>query len=44
MLIDLADGICGRVFGPHDFAASAQLAYAHAGAPYQYLGERQTRG
>lgn len=44
MLIDLADGICGRVFGAHDFAASAQLAYAQAGAPYQYLGERQTRG
>ncbi len=44
MLIDLADSICGRIFGAHDFAASAQLAYAQAGAPYQYLGERQTRG
>jgi hypothetical protein len=44
MLIDLADGICGRVFGAHDFAASAQLAYAQAGAPYQYLAERSTRG
>jgi len=43
MLIDLADSICGRIFGAHDFAASAQLAYAQAGAPYQYLGERQTR-
>lgn len=43
MLIDLADGICGRIFGAHDFAASAQLAYAQADAPYQYLGERQTR-
>ena len=43
MLIDLADGICGRVFGAHDFAASAQLAYAQAGAPYQYLAERSTR-
>lgn len=43
MLIDLADGICGRIFGAHDFAASAQLAYTQAGAPYQYLAERQTR-
>lgn len=43
MLIDLADSICGRIFGAHDFATSAQLAYAQAGAPYQYLGERQTR-
>lgn len=43
MLIDLADGICGRIFGARDFVASAQLAYAQAGAPYEYLGERQTR-
>jgi hypothetical protein len=43
MLIDLADSICGRIFGAHDFATSAQLAYTQAGAPYQYLGERQTR-
>jgi hypothetical protein len=43
MLIDLADGICGRIFGARDFVASTQLAYAQAGAPYQYLGERQTR-
>ena len=42
-LIELADGLCGRLFGAHDFVASAQLAYADAGAPYQYLGERSTR-
>jgi hypothetical protein len=42
-LLGLADGICGQMFNASDFAVSAQLAYAEAGSPYQYLAERQTR-
>lgn len=42
-LLGLADGICGQMFSASDFTVSAQLAYAEAGSPYQYLGERQTR-
>jgi hypothetical protein len=43
MLIDLADGVCTTTFGGDTFNASAQLAYAAAGAPFRYLAERQTR-
>src|SRR3989441_298336 len=43
MLIDLADGVCSASFGTTTFAVSTQLAYAHAGEPFRYLGERQTR-
>lgn len=43
MLIDLADGLCSANFGADTFAASTQLAYARAGQPFRYLGERRTR-
>jgi hypothetical protein len=43
MLIDLADGVCRASFGATTFAVSTQLAYAHAGEPFRYLGERRTR-
>lgn len=43
MLIDLADGICRASFGATTFAVSTRLAYAHAGEPFRYLGERRTR-
>jgi len=43
MLIDLADKVCGMMFGGSTFAASTQLAYADAGEPYRYLAERSTR-
>jgi hypothetical protein len=43
MLIDLADNLCSATFGAETFAASTQLAYASAGEPFRYMGERQTR-
>jgi hypothetical protein len=43
MLIDLADNLCSATFGADTFAASTQLAYAEAGEPYRYMGERKTR-
>jgi len=43
MLIDLADKVCGSVFGAESLTAPAQLAYADSGEPFQYLSERQTR-
>jgi hypothetical protein len=43
LLIDLADGICGATYGGGAFAAAARLAYAEAGEPFRYFGERQTR-
>jgi hypothetical protein len=43
MLIDLADQLCSATFGPDVFAASTQLAYASAGAPFRYMLERSTR-
>lgn len=42
-LIDLADMFCRATFDPASFNASAQLAYAEAGQPFRYLGERRTR-
>jgi hypothetical protein len=44
MLIDLADRLCTATFSPESFAASAQLAYTEADAPFKYLAERSTRG
>jgi hypothetical protein len=43
MLIDLADSVCGSVFGADSFVASVQMAYTDAGYPFRYLGERETR-
>ncbi len=43
MLIDLADTVCGTVFGLDTFASSVQMAYTDAGEPFRYLGERETR-
>ncbi|HZP83173.1 MAG TPA: hypothetical protein VFB21_16140 [Chthonomonadaceae bacterium] len=43
MLIDLADTLCGNTFDAASFAGSLQNAYAAAGEPYRYLGERETR-
>ncbi len=44
MLIDLADKICSATFGNDIFNNVVQMAYAHAGEPYRFLNERQTRG
>jgi hypothetical protein len=44
LLIDLADRQCRASFGNDIFDGAIQSAYAHAGAPFRYLGERQTRG
>lgn len=43
LLIDLADALCKSAFGGDSFFASIQTAYARAGQPYRYLGERETR-
>jgi hypothetical protein len=43
MLIDLADTFCRSTFGADAFTVSVQTAYADAGQPYRYLGERETR-
>jgi hypothetical protein len=43
MLIDLADTVCRTTFGGDAFNASVQTAYAEAGQPFRYLGERETR-
>jgi hypothetical protein len=43
MLIDLADTVCKTTFGVDSFKSSVQMAYARAGTPFQYLGERETR-
>lgn len=43
MLIDLADAVCRTTFGGDTFATSVRLAYADAGEPFRYLGERETR-
>jgi len=42
MLIDLADQVCGTIFGATEFESQIQQAYVQAGAPFRYLGERQT--
>ncbi|HZU77546.1 MAG TPA: hypothetical protein VFA70_12335, partial [Dehalococcoidia bacterium] len=43
MLIDLADNVCRSTFGSDVFTAMVQQAYTHAGAPFTYLRERETR-
>jgi hypothetical protein len=43
LLIDLADHVCGAVFGRDSLAGLVNTAYAEAGAPWRYLSERQTR-
>lgn len=43
MLIDLADIVCGNTFDQASFRGSVQNAYAQAGEPMRYLGERETR-
>ncbi len=43
MLIDLADQICYSTFHPETFFASVRQAYADAGQPFRFLGERETR-
>lgn len=43
MLIDLADTVCRTTFGADTFTTSVQTAYADAGQPFRYLGERETR-
>lgn len=43
MLIDLADTVCRSTFGADAFTVSVQTAYADAGQPFRYLGERETR-
>lgn len=43
MLIDLADKVCGATFGVDSFVSQVQTAYADAGQPYRYFGERETR-
>jgi hypothetical protein len=43
MLIDLADTVCKTTFGVESILPSVQTAYAEAGQPFRYLGERETR-
>ena len=43
MLIDLADMICRTTFGNDIFNHAVHMAYAHAGEPFRFLSERQTR-
>lgn len=40
LLLDLADGLCKATFGNTAFTAASRLAFAEAGEPYRYLGER----
>lgn len=43
LLIDLADTVCRTTFGATTFRSMVQQAYAEAGEPFRYLGERETR-
>jgi hypothetical protein len=43
MLIDLADTVCATNFGTDSLLRSVQAAYAQAGEPFRYFGERETR-
>lgn len=43
MLIDVSDSICRTLFDTDSFNTTIHQAYANAGAPYQYLRERETR-
>lgn len=43
LLIDISDAVCRSTFGADAFADAVRVAYAEAGEPYRYLGERETR-
>jgi hypothetical protein len=43
LLIDLADSLCKANFVGDRFFTAIQTAYAEAGLPYRYFGERETR-
>ncbi len=43
MLIDLADIVCGNTFDSGTLMGTIHNAYAAAGEPLRYLGERETR-
>lgn len=43
MLIDLANTVCSSTFGAEAFNSTVRSAYAQAGNPLRYLGERETR-
>ncbi len=43
LLIDLADTVCRTTFGADSFTSAVRMAYANAGQPFRYLGERETR-
>ncbi|HEY3078566.1 MAG TPA: hypothetical protein VGM69_01530 [Chloroflexota bacterium] len=43
MLIDLADRVCGAVFGNETLTGPVSVAYAEAGAPWRFQSERATR-
>ncbi len=43
LLIDLADTVCSATFRAGSFTSLVQMAYASAGQPFRYLGERETR-
>ncbi len=43
MLIDVADATCSSTFGTSGFLGLIHDAYAQAGVPMRYLGEREMR-
>jgi hypothetical protein len=43
MLIDLADRVCGSVYGGNSLGEMVNAAYAAAGLPWRYQSERATR-
>ncbi|HKV40044.1 MAG TPA: hypothetical protein VJX67_12590 [Blastocatellia bacterium] len=43
MLIDLADTVCRTNYGADSLLPSVQSAYAQAGEPFRYFGEREFR-
>jgi hypothetical protein len=43
LLIDLANGVCSRVFGRETLVGPVSVAYSEAGAPFRFLSERATR-
>jgi hypothetical protein len=43
LLIDLADNVCGAVFGSDAMTGPIATAYAETGSPWRYLSERATR-
>ncbi|MBD0278863.1 MAG: hypothetical protein ICV81_13020, partial [Flavisolibacter sp.] len=43
LLIEIADNIYATTFNTETFYVTIHNAYAQAGQPYRYLGERETR-